>query len=216
MLRILYRCHTHACLQIVIFIGMVLAIDYTVVLVSLPNYWTNVAPSKSNLLGLVVGMYDLSQFMFAPIFGMLSDSYGIKKCFIFALIINIFGNVLYSLGIVVGGYEGIDSGKQPIWGTYWLLILGRFVAGIGSAALGLSAVYFTRTTSVADRQLAMAAQQGKTRICFLTTIFTLLLWCCQRLWCLPAPSARASAPSWSCSCHRISSKTPSRNRSSIS
>jgi MFS family permease len=139
---------------------MALAIDYTVVLVSLPNYWTNVAPSKAEWLGMVVGMYDLSQFMFAPIFGLLSDYYGIKKSFVVALIINVFGNVLYSMGIVVGGYKGIDSGKQPIWGTYWLLIVGRFVAGIGSAALGLSAVYFTRTTSMADRQRAMAAQQG--------------------------------------------------------
>ena len=74
---------------------MALAIDYTVVLVSLPNYWTNVAPSRSNWLGMVVGIYDLSQFMFAPIFGMLSDIYGLKRSFLCALIINILGASIY-------------------------------------------------------------------------------------------------------------------------
>ena len=169
---------------------MALAIDYTVVLVSLPNYWTNVAPSKSAWLGMVVGMYDLSQFMFAPIFGLLSDHYGIKRSFLLALVINIVGNVIYSLGIVVGGYRGIDSSMQPIWGTYSLLIVGRFVAGIGSAALGLSAVYFTRTTSMADRQRAMAAQQGqivlparvKTHVAVISVCFHSSLGLCPCSW----------------------------------
>jgi MFS family permease len=146
--------------MIMIFIGCALAIDYTVVMVSLPNYWANVAPTKSNMLGFVVGVYDLSQFLFAPIFGALSDVAGLKRSLLVALLINIVGNVIYSFGIVVGGYHGVDADMEPIWGTDWLLIVGRFTAGIGSAALGLSAIYFTRTTSAADRQLAMAAQQA--------------------------------------------------------
>jgi MFS family permease len=146
--------------MIMIFIGCALAIDYTVVMVSLPNYWANVAPTKSNMLGFVVGVYDLSQFLFAPIFGAFSDKFGLKTSLMVALAINIVGNVIYSFGIVVGGYHGVNADMEPIWGTDWLLIVGRFTAGIGSAALGLSAIYFTRTTSAEDRQLAMAAQQA--------------------------------------------------------
>eukprot|EP00937_MAST-01D_sp_MAST-1D-sp2_P003419 g3419.t1 len=144
---------------VVIAIGVSLAVDYSLVFVSIPAYWGVVAPDALGQMGLIIGLYDLAQFLCAPLFGWLADARGLKAAFLIALCINIVGNVLYSLGIVAGGYHGPSSANGvPTFGTPALLGVGRFVAGIGSGALALSAVYFTVTTSVADRLRASAAQ----------------------------------------------------------
>ena len=145
---------------IVVGIGMALAVDYSLIMVSIPNYWANVAPDRLNQMGLVVGLYDLSQFLFAPLFGWFADRFGLKRAFCAALGVNIAGNVVYSCGIVLGGYRGTNENGIAVFGTAWMLAAGRFIGGIGSGALALSAVYFTITTSVADRQKASIAQQA--------------------------------------------------------
>ena len=145
---------------IVVCIGMALAVDYSLVMVSIPNYWANVSPNALNQMGLVVGLYDLSQFLFAPLFGWLADRFGLKRAFCASLGVNILGNAIYSCGIVVGGYRGTNVNGIAVFGTAWMLAVGRFVGGIGSGALALSAVYFTITTSIADRQKASIAQQA--------------------------------------------------------
>ena len=80
--------------MIVIAIGMALAVDYSLVMVALPNYWANVAPNDLGKMGLIVGLYDLSQFIFAPAFGWLADRKGLKFSFLLALWINIGGKRL--------------------------------------------------------------------------------------------------------------------------
>jgi MFS family permease len=113
------------------------------------SYWHVVAPGKETLYGFVFGCYDLTQFIFMPIFGYLSESIGLRWTIICALILNVVGNIIYSFAL----YTNSDpSSPNSVLGTYSMVIVGRLIAGIGSSALGLGVVYLTLTTTIAERR----------------------------------------------------------------
>lgn len=97
-------------------------------------------PQHASLYGLVFGLYDLAQFLFMPVMSALSDNVGIKPTLILAILLNIAGNIIYAFVMFAGGHHGEDSEGEEIVGTWYLIIIGRFVAGIGSSAMGLSMV----------------------------------------------------------------------------
>jgi DHA1 family tetracycline resistance protein-like MFS transporter len=77
--------------------------------------------------GLLMAAYAGAQFLFAPIVGSLSDAFGRKPVLLVAL-------ALLALDYVV----------MAVAGTFWLLLLGRTLAGLAGAT------YITATAYVAD------------------------------------------------------------------
>ena len=86
-------------------------------------------------LGLLMAVYSVMQFIFAPIWGGLSDRYGRKRI----LLLGVFGNAL-SLFLM-----GLAS-------SYWTLLAARSLAGIlSSATLPTAMAFIGDSTSEADR-----------------------------------------------------------------
>jgi DHA1 family tetracycline resistance protein-like MFS transporter len=77
--------------------------------------------------GLLMSAYAGAQFLFAPVVGSLSDAFGRKPVLLAAL-------ALLALDYVV----------MAVAGTFWLLLLGRTLAGLAGAT------YITATAYIAD------------------------------------------------------------------
>ena len=135
------------------FVGFALAFDFTVVAMSIQSYWSITGGNPAHY-GFAFGCYDLTQFLFIPLFGKISDTCGMKFALIITLSLNILGNVMYALAFWfsnpnTGGTEGDE------YGHWEMILVGRLVAGCGSAALGLGVTFFTVTTSIRDRDEAI-------------------------------------------------------------
>lgn len=121
---------------------------------SCASCWRSITGGNPAHYGFAFGCYDLTQFLFIPMFGKISDTCGMKSALIMTLTLNILGNLMYSMAFwfshpTTDGTEGSELG-------HWELILvGRLVAGCGSAALSLGVTFFTITTSISDRDEAI-------------------------------------------------------------
>ncbi len=91
------------------------------------------------LVGVVIGLYSLFQFIFSPIWGRLSDKFGRKPI----LAITLFINVL-AYGIIY---------LSP---NLWILMLGRILGGIGTANLPVVQAYIADTSESHERTKRMA------------------------------------------------------------
>lgn len=91
------------------------------------------------LVGIVIGLYSLFQFLFSPIWGRLSDKFGRKPI----LAITLFINVL-AYGIIF---------LSP---NLWILMLGRILGGIGTANIPVVQAYIADTSESHERTKRMA------------------------------------------------------------
>lgn len=86
-----------------------------------------------NMLGVVFGIYDGLTIIVAPLMALIAD-YDVMKyrtIFLLSIVINIIGNLLYSLAYVF---------------TSWIMILlGRIVAGFGASTLPLIIVFIAKS-----------------------------------------------------------------------
>ena len=109
-------------------IAFTLSIDYSLSLISLQAYWTATG-GNPKLSGLAFGLYDGSTIVLTPLIAWLIYSKKITYRYVFAvsLVVNIFGNVVYSLAFLVNS---------------WIMVLvGRGIAGMGASVLPLMMVY---------------------------------------------------------------------------
>jgi multidrug resistance protein len=83
-------------------------------------------------------MYSLAQFLFLPVLGHLSDRYGRRPVILWSLIIEAASFVLTAL-----------AGSLPI------LLLARFIGGLGAANLGSAQAVVSDTTTPQDRAKGM-------------------------------------------------------------
>jgi len=74
--------------------------------------------AAGQVLGLLIAMFALSQFLFSPLAGDLSDKYGRKYLII--------------IGLVIFGLSQLMFGLAT---DLWILFLARFFSGVGSAFL---------------------------------------------------------------------------------
>lgn len=86
------------------------------------------------LVGVVIAVYSLFQFLFSPILGRLSDKYGRKP----VLILSAFLNSM--------SYFLIFFSQQ-----LWILFLARIFAGIGSANISVAQAYIADTSTAHER-----------------------------------------------------------------
>ncbi len=117
-------------LLLVVFIDL---IGFGIVIPILPLLIQHIGGSTI-LVGIIISIFSLFQFVFAPILGRLSDKYGRKPVLILSSFLN---SISYFL---------IFFSQQ-----IWLLILARMLAGIGSANISVAQAYIADTSSAHER-----------------------------------------------------------------
>ncbi|MEL6169081.1 MAG: MFS transporter [Pseudomonadota bacterium] len=118
-------------LHIVLATLMIDAIGIGIVFPILPDLMERVgagdAAEGSVWGGLLMAAYAGAQFLFAPVLGGLSDAHGRKPILVAALVL-----------------LAVDYVVMALAGTFWLLLLGRTLAGMAGAT------YVTATAYIAD------------------------------------------------------------------
>ena len=84
--------------------------------------------------GILMAAYAAAQFLFAPVVGSLSDAWGRKPVLLAAL-----------------GFLVLDYIIMAIAGTYWLLLIGRTLAGLAGATYTTATAYISDITPKQDR-----------------------------------------------------------------
>lgn len=114
-------------------------IEYAVILPTL-NEYVHTFTDSSFYLGLVLSAFSLSGLLTAPIFGVLHDK--LHKTKLMLLVANCFeivGNLLYFFGF-----------------SEYMLVLSRFIAGIGAGVGASMLAQIARTTTEKERSSAFA------------------------------------------------------------
>ncbi len=99
---------------------------------------SHVGFSPNVAVGLAAGVFSIIQFIFAPIFGSLSDRIGRRPIILGSIIANIIG--YYLLGIA---------------GSFWMLMVARIVSGFGSANIAAAQAYIADITPPQERAKRM-------------------------------------------------------------
>lgn len=126
----------------IVIIGFALAIDYTMCMMSIqPLYY--VVQGQQNLYGLVYGSYDLGALILVPFFGFWVDRTGkFKLQMMTGGVLNALGNLLYAFTLLIS--------------SWWPMLVGRLIAGMGSATLGIGSGYIAVTSTLQGRQATLA------------------------------------------------------------
>lgn len=130
-----------AILFLTIFIDL---LGFGIIIPILPNLAKEFA-SESNLsiqpdiaVGLVAAVFSVIQFLFAPIFGSISDRLGRRPIILGSILVNAIGYVMF----------GFAS-------SFALLIISRIVSGFGSANISAAQAYIADITSPEERAKKM-------------------------------------------------------------
>ncbi|MCE1166055.1 MAG: MFS transporter, partial [Bacteroidetes bacterium] len=118
-------------------------LGFGIIIPLLPDFSFKVLHIDESVIGILVGIYSLMQFIFTPVWGSLSDIYGRKPI----LIMSLTGNVIsYFLMFLV------FSGVFP---SVYLLGLSRAFAGIFSANLSAAQAVISDITPPQERSKGM-------------------------------------------------------------
>lgn len=124
-----------AVLLLIVFIDLV---GFGIVIPILPLVISRIG-GGALLVGVVIAIFSLFQFLFSPILGRLSDKYGRRPVLIVSSFINAVSYFIIFLSQ-----------------SFWILLLGRIVAGIGSANLSVAQAYIADTSESHERTKKMA------------------------------------------------------------
>ncbi|MCU0372579.1 MAG: MFS transporter [Ignavibacteria bacterium] len=118
-------------------------LGFGIIIPLLPDFSFKVLHIDESIIGILVGIYSLMQFIFTPVWGSLSDIYGRKPI----LIMSLSGNVIsYALMFLV------FSGIFP---SVYLLAISRAFAGIFSANLSAAQAVISDITPPEERSKGM-------------------------------------------------------------
>lgn len=121
-------------LFLVVFIDL---LGFGIVLPLLPFYASEYGASGTTV-GLVVGVYSLMQFFFAPVWGRISDKIGRRPILLLSLTGSVAGYTIFAFA------ESIPA-----------LFVARIVAGIAAANIATAQAYVSDITSARDRAKGM-------------------------------------------------------------
>ena len=113
------------------FVGFVTSFGAHIVAVNLPVYAKQVGVGVA-MIGLLIAVYDLAEIVAKPTFGAIADRAGMKRTMLLGILVFIASSLAY------------------LWSRPQLLLLIRFLQGVGAAALSsvslaLVAVYYEGT-----------------------------------------------------------------------
>lgn len=120
--------------------GLTIFIDFAgfgIILPLLP-FWAQRFGAGPVAVGLVLTLYALAQFLFTPLLGSLSDRYGRRPIILAALLIEALSLALSAL-----------AGSLPI------LLLARFIGGLGAANIGSAQAVVADVTPAEGRARGM-------------------------------------------------------------
>ena len=130
-----------AILFLTIFIDL---LGFGIIIPILPNLAKTMASSSGSginpdiAVGLVAAVFSIIQFLFAPLFGSLSDRIGRRPIILGSILVNALGYVLFGFA-----------------GSFLVLIASRIVSGFGSANISAAQAYIADITDAKDRAKKM-------------------------------------------------------------
>ena len=130
-----------AILFLTIFIDL---LGFGIVIPILPNLAKTMASASASGLnpdvavGLVAAVFSIIQFLFAPVFGALSDRIGRRPIILGSIVANV-------LGYTVFGFAG----------SFATLLLARIISGFGSANISAAQAYIADISDAKDRAKKM-------------------------------------------------------------
>lgn len=104
----------------------------------LPTFSTIELNLSEFSIGLVLAIYSLTQFIFGPILGNLSDRVGRRPLIIGCLFLNAVGYVIFAFT-----------------NSFMLLLISRVVAGVGGSSVAVAQAYIADITTKHDRSKGM-------------------------------------------------------------
>lgn len=119
-------------LVIMLFTIFIDLMGFSIIIPVLPNLSVSLTGSNSSLA--VAALYSLANFIFAPFWGSLSDRYGRRPIILSSILLTAAANLLF--GFVT---------------TFWILIIQRSLAGIGSANISVANAYVADVSKPEDR-----------------------------------------------------------------
>ncbi len=109
------------------------------VLFPVEPYYVRKFGADASTMGWIVGIYSMMQFIFAPVWGRISDRVGRKPVLMVGLLGYVIGQTLFGLA-----------------GSLWMLFAARTIAGIlSAAALPTAMAYIADITPPAERAKGM-------------------------------------------------------------
>ncbi len=112
-------------------------LGFGIILPILPLYAEQFG-AKPNEATLLIAIYSLMQFLFAPLWGSLSDRYGRRPI----LLLTLLGSVIAYIGL---GFAN----------SLWILFIARSLAGIMSGNIATAQAYIADITTPANRSRGM-------------------------------------------------------------
>ncbi|UUO07490.1 MFS transporter [Blastopirellula sp. J2-11] len=118
-------------------------LGFGIVLPLLPIYASQFGVDEHGIeLGLLMASFSAMQFLFAPLWGLLSDRIGRRP----VIMIGLSGSVIFYA----------IFGIATEWQCIWLLFVARIGAGIAGATISTAQAYIADTTSLENRSKGMA------------------------------------------------------------
>jgi hypothetical protein len=115
------------------------SVEYGVILPTLWLYLQSLGETRHVFLGIILSMFNVSQMIFSPILGFLSDRINMKSLLVCTLLINVGGNIMYSFAV-----------------GSWMVVLSRIVTGIGASQNAIIMSYLVRVTREDERTRIIA------------------------------------------------------------
>jgi MFS transporter, DHA1 family, tetracycline resistance protein len=131
------RSNGRARLGIIFFTILINMVGFGVVIPVLPFYAERFGATPAQI-GWLFGIFSLAQFLFAPLFGSLSDRFGRRP----VLLVSTLGTA--------AGFAIMGAGQ-----TLTMLFIGRLVDGISGGSIGTAQAYVADITTPEDRPKAM-------------------------------------------------------------
>lgn len=113
-------------------------LGFGIVLPLLPRY-AHAFDASDGAIGLLLASFSAMQFLFAPMWGRLSDTYGRRRLIMLGLLGSVGSYVLFAVAR-----------------SYTVLLISRILAGIFAATIGTAQAYIADVTGHADRGKQMA------------------------------------------------------------
>lgn len=104
----------------------------------LPTFATKELGVSDFGIGLIIGIYSLTQFIFNPLLGKLSDKIGRRPLILVTLLVTSASYLMFSFS-----------------SSFLLLFLSRMLAGIGGSNIGVAQAYIADITTDEDRAKGM-------------------------------------------------------------
>jgi len=130
-----------AILFLTIFIDL---LGFGIVIPILPNLaktmaiTSNMSFNPDYAVGIIAAAFSVIQFLFAPMFGSLSDRIGRRPIILGSILVNAIGYFIFGIA-----------------GNFVILLISRIISGFGSANISAAQAYIADITSPADRAKKM-------------------------------------------------------------